>query len=223
MTPKSQTTDGGRMKRAIALSALILLAAIATKAQTPTQQQLQQALASNNAFFDSKQNQVLSQCSNEGWRLIRQENELITLSRQGTHSTASDVTIQENLIDECRKQAAKAYDDVFNTLVMLLKSSNSQSDNLSHLILEQLRYIETLRYFQELTDGASAKVLRDHLFDTNQQVQHRYDGLVDRYNSLVDRLASAPLPANYQRPTRLRCESTSNHLGEWSTVTTVCE
>jgi len=111
----------------------------------------------------------------------------------------------------------------FDTLIMLLKPNNSQTDNLSHLILEQLTYIETLRYLQELTDGASAKVLRDHLFDTNEQAQHRYSDLVDRYNALVDRLATAPLPSNYQRPTRLRCETTSNHLGEWSTITTVCK
>jgi len=211
------------MKKATALSALILVGANGMKAQTPTQQQVQQALASNKAFFDSKQNQVLSGCSIESWRLIRQENELSVIAKEGPRVTADEVTIKQNLIDECRKQAAKAYGNVFDTLIMLLKPNNSQTDNLSHLILEQLTYIETLRYLQELTDGASAKVLRDHLFDTNEQAQHRYSDLVDRYNALVDRLATAPLPSNYQRPTRLRCETTSNHLGEWSTITTVCK
>jgi hypothetical protein len=62
-----------------------------------------------------------------------------------------------------------------------------------------------------------------HLFDSNEQLQARYDRLVARYNALADSLATVRLQSNYERPRRLHCETTSNHLGQWSTITTDCQ
>jgi hypothetical protein len=131
------------------------------------------------------------------------------------------VTRKQSTIDSCRDQATKSYDYVWNTLATLLHGELSNDD--TRLVREQLGYLEKLRQVQEFAAAASEKALSDYLFDSKEQLQDRFDKLANRYNALVDQLATVPLPSSYQRPARLHCETTSNHLGEWSTITTECE
>lgn len=209
------------MKKTFPLSVMILLGTISANAQAPTQEQIQQAQASHDRFFDSKDNQTLSRCSDEAWTIIRQQEELRLLGKNGPWVPSADVMRKQSTIDECRYQATKSYDDVWNTLASLLHGELSNENTL--LVREQLKYLEKLRQVQEFAEAASEKVLSDYLFDSNEQAQSRFDRLADRYNALVDQLATVQLPSSYQRPARLHCETTSNHLGEWSTITTECQ
>ncbi len=209
------------MQKAFALSVLVLLAAIGASAQAPTQDQIQQAQASQDRFFDNKENQTLSRCSNEAWAVIRQQEDLRLQGKNGPRVQSTEVLRMQSTIDACGDQAAKSYDDIWNTLAMLLRGELSNDD--TRLVREQLAYLEKLRRVQEFAASASEKVLSDYLFDANQQLQSKFERLANRYNALVDQLATAPLPSSYQRPARLHCETTSNHLGEWSTITTDCE
>jgi hypothetical protein len=200
------------MKKGFALSVLALLGTIGATAQAPTQEQIQQAQASRDRFFDSKENKTLSRCSDEGWTIIRQQEELRLQGKNGPSVQFTEVLRTQRTIDACRDQAAKSYDDVWNTLATLLHGELSNDD--TRLVREQLAYLENLRQIQEFADGAAEKVLSDYLFHANEQLQSKFDRLADRYNALVDQLATVPMPSSYQRPARLHCETTSNHLGE---------
>jgi hypothetical protein len=209
------------LTKTIALSALILLGTIGAAAQAPTQEQIQRAQASRDRFFDSKENQTLSRCSDEAWTIIRQQEQLRLLGKNAPRVESTEVLRTQSTVDACRDQAAKSYDDVWNTLATLLHGELSNDD--TPFVREQLAYLEKLRQVQEFAANASEKVLSDYLFDANEQLQSKFDRLANRYNALVDQLATVPLPSSYQRPARLHCETTSNHLGEWSTITTDCQ
>ena len=90
-------------------------------------------------------------------------------------------------------------------------------------IREQFKYLLTLRETQRFAKSASDKIFRDYLEDSYDNLEDRYRKLEARYNALTDSLATLPLPSSYERPRRLHCETTSNHLGEWSTITTDCQ
>jgi predicted transcriptional regulator len=211
-----------RTMRIKAIVAAVLFAAIGAKAQAPTQEQINQAVTAQHDFFDSKTNQTLSRCSDEAWALMRYEGELTLLGKKGPQTTAQEVRDKQSTIDKCKGQASKGYDDLWSAIASMLKMQE-QGGDLVHEIREQLRYLETLGYVRTLAGGASEKILRDHLYDSHDRLQARYDKLVARYNALADSLAAVPLPSNYERPRRLHCETTSNHLGEWSTITTDCQ
>jgi hypothetical protein len=209
------------MKTTFVLSVLVLLGAIRATAQTATQDEVKQAQAFQDRFFDSKENQTLSRCSDEAWAMIRQQTELRLLAKNGPRLPSTEVTRTQSTIDECRDQAAKSYDDVWNTLATLLRGEMSNED--TRLVRKQLTYLENLRQVQSFADDASAKVLSDYLFDSNEQLQSRFEKLAERYNALVDQFATVLMPPTYQRPARLHCETTTNHLGTWSTISTDCE
>jgi hypothetical protein len=142
-------------------------------------------------------------------------------SKKGPRTTADEVMARAAILDECAKRSGEAYDDVFRTLVLLTKGA--QDNKTSKLILEQLKYADTLGFFRTLIDGASKKLISDHLFAANEELQGKLTRLTDRYNAVVDSLSSVSLPISYQKPARLTCKSTSNHLGVWSTLMTTCE
>jgi hypothetical protein len=203
----------------------VLFAAICAKpakAQTPTQERLQQAQASHDTFFDSKENQTLSGCSDEAWALMRYEVDLIHLRKTGPPTTAQEAMDKQTTMYHCDQQAAKAHDVVWKMLLSLFRMQEQGVDFVQE-IRKQLEYLERLRYIRELVADAKAKIYEDHLFNSLDQLQARYDNLVARYNTLADSLATVPLPSNYERPRRLQCVATSNHLGEWSTITTDCQ
>ncbi len=209
------------MTKTFALLVSVLVGTIGAAAQAPTQEQIQEAQVSHDGFFDSKENQTLSNCSDEAWAIIRQQEELVLLGKNGPPIPSTEVTRTQSTIDECRDQAAHSYDGVWHVLATMLHGELSTDD--TQLVRQQLLYLETLRQVQQFADQALAKVLSDYLFDSNEQLQSKFSGLADRYNALVDQLATLPMPSNYQRPARLHCETTSNHLGEWSTITTDCQ
>jgi hypothetical protein len=209
------------MMKMLALSVLALFATIDADAQATTPGQIQQAEASLNRFFDSKLNQTLSRCSDQAWSIIRRQTELRLQGKNGPSTESAEVLQMQDTIDLCRNQAAEAYEDVWKTLSTLLHDDFSHDD--THVVREQLTYLEILRQVQEHATDASEKVLSDYLFAANEKLQSKFERLANRYNALVDQVATAPLPSSYQRPARLHCETTSNHLGEWSTLTTDCE
>jgi len=57
------------VRKTFALSVLALLGTIGAAAQTPTQEQIQQAQVSHDRFFDSTENKNLSRCSDEAWTI----------------------------------------------------------------------------------------------------------------------------------------------------------
>jgi hypothetical protein len=209
------------MLKTFALSVVLLLVTLSATAQAPTHAQIEQAQASHDRFFNNKENQTLSNCSDEAWGIIRHQGDLSLLGKNGPLIPSTEVTRTQTTIDECRGQAVKSYDSVWNALATLLHGKLSPDD--TQLVRQQLLYLETLRQVQEFATEASDKVLSDYLFASNEQLQSRYNGLANRYNDLVGQLATVPLPSSYQRPARLHCETTNNHLGEWSTITTDCQ
>jgi hypothetical protein len=208
--------------KAIVLPVIILLAAIGAEAQTLTTEQINQAVTTQRAFFDSKTNQTLSTCSDGAWSLIRYESELNLTGKKGPETTAQEVMDKRRIIDDCKSGATRGYNDLWNAVASMLKMQGHGGDFVSE-IQKQLGYLETLSYIQTLAEGASEKIFRDYLYASHDQLQTRYDRLVTRYNALAESLASVPLPSSYQRPTQLHCATTSNHLGEWSTITTDCQ
>jgi len=191
-------------------------------AQAPSNEQIGQAVAANKAFFADNANRVLSRCSDEAWTLIRYESELTLLGEKGPKTTPQEVLDKQNTIDKCGDQTAEGYSDVWITIASMLKMQ-AEGGDLVNEIRHQLKYLETLRQVQTLAGRASNKIFRDHLYDAHDDFQERYNKLAARYNAVVDSLTAVPLPSNYQHPQRLHCETTSNHLGEWSTVTTDCQ
>jgi predicted transcriptional regulator len=202
--------------------AAVLFVAIGARAQGPTSAQIDRAVTAQHTFFDDQSNRTLSRCSNEAWALMRYEGELALSKKKGSETTAQEVMDKQTSLDECKSQAAAGYDDILTSIASMLKMQE-QGGNFVHEIREQLKYLETLNYIQALAEGASEKILRDYLYDSHDELQARYEKLVGRYNALAEGLATVPLPSNYERPRRLHCETTSNHLGEWSTITTNCQ
>jgi len=199
-----------------------LFAAICANAQAPTQEQINQALIAQHDFFDNKTNQTLSRCSDKAWALMRYEGELTLLGKKGPQTTAQEVMEKQSSIDKCKDQAAEGSGDLWSTIASMLKMQEQGGDFVNEL-REQLKCLEKLSLIQTLAGRASEKIFRDHLYDSQDQLQARYDKLVPRYNAIADSLAAVPLPSTYERPRRLHCETTNNRLGEWSTITTDCQ
>jgi hypothetical protein len=211
------------MKTAIAVMVFAALFAIrpaAAQAPTPTPEQVQQALASNARFFSSTENQTMAGCSDEAWTMIRQEQELMLRGQDQQGLSPDDVTRMQGIMDKCHEEAEKASSGVWDVVATLLHGQVSNED--AQEVRQELVYLLTLQRVVKYADEASEKVLTDYLFDSKEQLRSRFVSLANRYNSLVDQLAPVPLPSNFERPAPLHCETTSNHLGEWSTITTDC-
>jgi hypothetical protein len=214
------------MKTAIAVmifAASLAATPAAAQAPTPTPEHVQQGLAE---FFSSTENQKLSRCSDEAWTMIRQEQELIARAQDQHGLSPDDLTRMQTTMDECREQAENTLSDEWKALTDLLKGedifSSVPDDQARVMVLHDLPAILTLERIARYAEEASEKVLTDYLFDSKEQLRSHFVSLANRYNSLVDQLAPVPLPSNFERPAPLHCETTSNNLGQWSTITTDC-
>jgi hypothetical protein len=211
------------MKTAIAVMVFAALSAAgpaAAQAPTPTQEQIQQGLASNAQFFSSAENQTLSGCNDEAWTMIRHEEELILRGQDQQGLSPDDVTRMQRTMDECHEEAEKALSGVWDVVTTLLHGQVSNED--AQEVRQEMVYLLKLQRILWDAGQASEKVLTDYLFDSKEQLRSRFVSLANRYNSLVDQLAPVPLPSNFERPAPLHCETTSNNLGQWSTITTDC-